>query len=401
LSLGDSLQYAEFLEGDGTAGNPYKVASKAAFLQIPIVGGATNFVQTANIDLQGDPGLSGPYYSYSLYGNYDGGHFAILNGMKPLFDQCSGYVYNLQLSNFNVHESTSTLGTICNRVNGGYIQDVRVLASSVRNDVASSSMTGGLVGQMSGGAIRLAEFSGDVFAPSPYALGGLVGQMDGGIIDTSVISAGARVNPATGNSSGSVGGFVGILAGGTVSTSFSRASVNKGANVGGFAGEIRAGTVQQCFAQGPVAHGFSATGGFVGLTTSSAVIQENFSSGTVLGDSGYTGGFVGSVNGGSYAYNLTVSSSTTGGILGAFAGQVLGGTALSSNVFYNYSNLAANGAYAVASPSLSTFASYGPITSHSPPWRGRASGHPVLLWTCTNLNTAGDRPSLAAGFTCQ
>ena len=218
---------------------------------------------------------------------------------------------------------------------GGTVENVGLSDANITGNNGEGALIG--VGALAGasyGTITNAWSSGTVTASQKDGqntnAGGLVGYMDTGTISGSYSSATVS-DPGT---SASVGGFVGFnLGGGTIEDSYATGNVTGGDNddVGGFIGFAYGGvSISDSYAKGAVTEGTSGwAGGFVGLALQGTSITDSFATGNVSGaGDGVYGGFVGSTGGSitdSYADgNVSKSSTTTGGDFGGFAGGLDG-----------------------------------------------------------------------------
>jgi len=171
-----------FAGGSGTPLDPYQVNSRTFLSNVGACNSSgTYFVQTQNIDLGGS---SNPWTPINLWGQYNGAGFTISN------------LY------ININGSSNT--------HFGLFADIQT-GSSISN-------------------LTLSNASVTVSGSTP-AVGTLVGQIDGTASVTNVSASGAASLTVTG-SNGWLGGLIGILAGGSVSSSSS--SVNLTMNPGTF-----------------------------------------------------------------------------------------------------------------------------------------------------------------------
>ncbi|ALG74230.1 hypothetical protein AL072_24980 [Azospirillum thiophilum] len=127
---------------------------------------------------------------------------------------------------------------------------------------------------------------------------------------------------------GGVGGLVGSNAG-TIGQSYATTAVTgSGGNVGGLAG-TNTGTISQSYVTGSVTGGGGSTGGFVGLNNLSGSITDSYTTASVTQGT-FVGGFVGMNDGSatiarSYATGSILGRGTayTGGFLGVAAGGIV------------------------------------------------------------------------------
>ncbi len=129
------------------------------------------------------------------------------------------------------------------------------------------------------------------------------------------------------------GGLVGLLDGGTVETSFSKADVEGGDRLGGLVGLSRNGEIRRSRASGEVSTtgdfdrpGAAGIGGLAGQAIEYVLISECFATGDVSGNYGASaGGLIGSVS--SQGFNSNVSDCfAVGSVRGTKVGGLVGWT---------------------------------------------------------------------------
>ena len=215
--------------GDGTAGNPYKIANVADFqlLSATSADWGKSFILTANINLTGLTFTYAPITTFS--GTFDGNNHAISNltiyastqNNVGLFGYVDGEIHNLGVENVNI------TGRDC---------------------------VGGLVGRNYDGSVTSCYSTGSVSGNS--SVGGLVGDNDYGLL-TSCYATGSA------SGTGGVGGLVGENYWGTLTYCYATGTVTgTGGSVGGLVGS-NGGTLTNCYAIGSVTGG-SGFGGLVG-----------------------------------------------------------------------------------------------------------------------------------------
>ena len=184
-------------------------------------------------------------------------------------------------------------------------------------------------------------------------VGGFVGLIDGGTISNSG-AWGTVMGPY------SVGGFAGYQNGGTIQTSFANTGVTAGdallvANtsiVGGFIGKMNSGTITSSRAAGAVA-GLGKVGGFVGAINNGSTINQSYETGAVTQTStsntstaGGVGGFAGYLESSFtgtisdfYAMGSVTGTQNVGGLIGyADRGTLTNGYATGMTSFNTVSN---------------------------------------------------------------
>ncbi|MFZ0033475.1 MAG: GLUG motif-containing protein, partial [Sedimentisphaerales bacterium] len=380
--------FGAYSGGSGTAGDPYKIATKADLLALSANTGDYGkcFIMTANVNFQGRvftqaiiaASSSSSFQGTAFTGTFDGNEHKILgfvinggsNSYLGLFGQINsgGSVKNLGLENFVVESGNSYVGGLAGCNNGGSISNCYTM-----DEVSGSgSYVGGLVGYYSGSSISNCYSTANVNGSS--YVGGLVGYYSSGSSISNCYSTGA-----VSGGSQYVGGLVGYYSGGNISNCYSTGAVSSGwGDVGGLVGQ-NDGSISNCYATGNVSGyyyyigglvgwnngsisncysstgtvssvcGDNSVGGLVGLNSGSGSISNCHSMDTVSGGSSL-GGLVGYNNGGisnCYSSTGTVSgSSNVGGLVGhnnhsiencSSTSQVSGSSTVGGLVGDNYS----------------------------------------------------------------
>ena len=186
-----------------------------------------------------------------------------------------GEVKNLRLKDFSIDAAGTNgfAGSLVGSATGTKLTNIVSYGSG--SSVRGSSYTGGLVGQMGGGAILKCAASVIVESTGANA-GGLIGHVTAGTTVTACYSGGHTTGGKYDgvsfdvSGSGAAGGLIGCFGGSRIEFSYSTCSVT------GTSG--------------------SAVGGLVGTVTSSCAIDRCYSTGLVRaeGASGTVGAFVGS-----------------------------------------------------------------------------------------------------------
>jgi len=276
-----------FSGGSGTSGSPWQITTVADLAEVANYNGTSSsgkyFILTNDIDLNIAPYNSSPGWigignlSLRFQGTFDGDSHVI--------------------SNLFISTSTQYTGLF------GYVQNATIKNLGVTNANVTSSHATASAGILIGG--------GTVTSTNNYSTG--------------VVS-----------STYSAGGLIGTFAGGTVSTSYSLATVyGNGLGVGGLFGNVSAGRIYNSYATGTVI-GYQRMGGFAGSISGSAFVSSSYATGNLNGNNG-VGGFVGHIYQ-AYVYNsyatgnVTSSGSWNGGFFGFSQGVALSsGTHVSSS----------------------------------------------------------------------
>jgi len=193
----------------------------------------------------------------------------------------------------------------------------------------------GLFGQLGSGAIisNLGIEAIDVNGTSIY-VGAIVGYNNGGIIRS--FSTGTVIGDDN------VGGLVGLNLDGSITLSYSAATVSGNNNkVGGLVGENFSGSINTCFSTGTVTGAAHTVGGLVGENSGEGNITSSYNTGTVIGNYN-TGGLVG--------FNIVEGNITscynTGTITGVQATGGLVGYNIAGSIISSYNTGAITGTYA-------------------------------------------------------
>ena len=235
--------------GDGSAGNPFKVANLADLKRVASgekgLGGTwshdKHYVQTADIDLASVPNWTPISKSSSFSGTYDGGGFTISNlkivGDKEsnglgLFKDVSGTVANIRLLNVYI-TGNKYIGSVASSVlNGGTIHHCYVHNLTLH---ALYILAGGVTGSIS----------------------------SGGTVSNCMTIGGTITNDNLND--GKLGGITGENSG-MIKNCYSTVDVNGKVWIGGLVGNNANGTVQYCYATGDVTSLNQAIGGIAGNT---------------------------------------------------------------------------------------------------------------------------------------
>lgn len=355
---GDTLQAGEFCGGLGVADWPYKICNLATLKNIANYPEAS-FVLTNNIDASPtvlwDEGAGWTPLgntSRPFSGSLDGQGYRISGltiNRPPMIDvgfigyaSASSVLKNVRFENIDV-QGMKNVGGVAG-FSLGTIQNV-----SVNGSVRGVDYVGGLIGYFTGGGTTPASITdsnaNDIEVSGKTFVGGIAGEMRGGASLTRSWSSGTVTgHPAEGIAAG---GLLGRLDSGTVSRSYSTATVSANIEVGGLIGRIYSQVsiclIEYSHASGNVTargttglnQGYGAgVGGLVGASGECLRVKKSYATGNVTSEhatGAVLGGLVGALNWGggqsiedSYATgNLTTAS--TGGAAGGLVGYT-GGT---------------------------------------------------------------------------
>jgi hypothetical protein len=357
ILLMTSNTYAQFAGGVGTLEDPYQIANVTQ-LQLVKDYTTSNFVLINNIDAtatftwnSGSGFL--PIGSISTYfrGNFNGAGYKItgLTINRPNTDwaslfgiQYTGLISNLSLENVSIVgkrkvgalvgemmskvENCSASGTITGTENVGGLVGINhgeIVSCSSSCNISGTSKVGGLIGSGSGTGVNYCHATGDV--SGTIQAGGFIGGIDsnGGIVQNCYSTA----NVSTTSTMATLGGFVGRMVAGTISSCYATGNVTGGINNGGFVGQHR-GIIEKSYSTGSVAVQAGATvGGFVAQSESGNINNcystSNVTKSSLNNSVGYAGGFVGNNQKSSTITNAYSAGTvfSNGGPVGGFAGS--------------------------------------------------------------------------------
>ena len=374
----DVLTLTYFSGGDGTANNPYKIASvtdlqnlsayvasadadKAAFKM-------AHYQQVADIDFKSATlqsiGATNDSSNPSYFkGTYDGNGYTISNvaitnanakkaqGMFGYLDG-SAHLKGIRINQASVNSNTWNNGILVGCVqstSSAVIEDCVVTLSTV---TSSDENNGGLVGKLMAGTIRNCSFSGIVktTTSAKHQAAGIVGYVSNAGCLVESCSFDGTVTGSCGNVGGIIGSMVGsasvkkcsvsknsVITGGTIA--------NNGINIGGIVGYITGatgGVVESCVCEGTINAHYYDVGGIVGRDqgvaikncTFSGKVSSDYDDSAASGDNfSRVGGICGHIHGTGYAENCTVSGSVTGkSYVGGVVGWLEQGSAVACKI---------------------------------------------------------------------
>ena len=281
--------------GDGTAANPYRVASAQDLAQAAECVDAS-FQQVADVSLAEFTDWTPVGTESSRFsGSYDGAHYRILNLRinDPALDGAGVFGWASEAAFSNLNDITGTVAGR-NYAGGlvGYVVDSSISHVHSSTTVSGAgSYAGGLAGLVNGTAISASSAAGAVSAGSHT--GGLAGYAGA----TSIVDSWA-----SGDAIGDwgVGGLVGTgLQDSRITRSNATGAVTGTTRVGGLVGELDLSvdassiTVTDSYASGSASATSGAVGGLVGLARDVTSITRSYSTG---GGSATMGGFAGYVS---------------------------------------------------------------------------------------------------------
>ena len=330
-----------FLEGTGISADPFRVYDQATLERIgqptPTPGSdptwtqnwalSSEYILLTNVTLSGTWTPIGPGSGSNAFSGVFDGNGKTITGLSipsgtasyyGLFGcvdgngSTTGIVKDLNLANvfINVTGGGSEAGGVVGRISGGAVKDCSVTLTS--SSILGSQKIGGVVGYNLGGTVENCSITGTGAGgvQGLQSVGGIVGQNENGTVDT--CSSDVHVS-STSSTNVYAGGVVGhnlsATAPSTVKDCHAAGIVNCGADnyVGGVVGYnhstgTSASTVQDCYATGNVTGG-SCVGGVVGGSEGSVInlVKNCYATGNVTSTNSTSesiGGVAGRNNGG-------------------------------------------------------------------------------------------------------
>jgi hypothetical protein len=266
--------------GSGTAGDPYKIASKTDLLALAANTGDYNkcFILTADVNMVGqaflgaiiaqntitDTYFQGTYFTGTFDGN---GHkitnFSIKNIVSYSFVGLFGYINSGSVKNLGI-ENCSVIGNYSVGCLVGYSSGSTISNCYSTGSVSGNSSVGCLAGYNSGGTISNCYSTGSVSGTSnSYYIGGLVGRNQGTVSTcyaTGSVAGGAEM-----------GGLVGSN-GGNITNCYSASAVSGSQYLGGLVG-INYSTISNCYSTGAVSGSYDL-GGLVGSQSGASTVNS-------------------------------------------------------------------------------------------------------------------------------
>ena len=199
----------------------------------------------------------------------------------------------------------------------GYISGGTVDSLGIKNcNISGEARVGGLVGYMDSGAISSSYSMGSV--NGEWYLGGLVGYMDSGAISSSY-SMGSV------NGRWYLGGLVGSMGSGSIESCYSTGNVEGSSYIGGLVGNGSSVTIENCYSTSSVTGRGENAGGLIGYVSGGdSLISSCYSTGNVKGGD-YVGGLAASMSGtitNSYSTGNVKGNDSVGGLIGRVSGAI-------------------------------------------------------------------------------
>lgn len=271
------LPLDKFAGGDGSAADPYRIATLGDLRQVKFNLSA-NYVLVDDIDARG---VDMEHVTGNFSGTFDGGGHSIIGPAfdgQGLFESVEGGEDNTSggvVKDLRIIEPTVTVadygqtGIIADDVRGAKISDVFIYDAVVEGETPEvDAIFGGIVGS----AALYSEISGSAVIGADINLpGSSVGGIAGKISTSTTVKACSFKGNITGGTS--VGGIVGEsnAAGDCIEDCHVDAVIEARNTIGGVAGTSSRGTLRHCHVQGsieateaPVWGGGPSTGGLIG-----------------------------------------------------------------------------------------------------------------------------------------
>ncbi|MBS4012757.1 MAG: hypothetical protein KGZ97_03210, partial [Bacteroidetes bacterium] len=257
VSYGDEYSVTTILEGDGTIGNPYLIATWEDIQWM--VGQSNNptvlagyFLQVADIDAEGG--------NMAPIGRRSNGTTATFNG---IYDGNGHKISNVVIS----YPGQNSIGFI-GSINGGEVKRLGLINFSV----TGANYVGALTGGANNATITECYATG-VSATAIGWGGGLIGVIGTNTIVSKCYTTGNITGTGVPLQSGYIGGLVGYMGVAEVNNSYTHVHVAGTSEYsGGFTGFIDGGTIINSYSTGTVAMGAYFTSGFVGWDLANTVI---------------------------------------------------------------------------------------------------------------------------------
>jgi hypothetical protein len=268
--------WAQFSGGDGTAGDPWQIATAAELDQLRSYLGPDHadkhFVLIADLDLwaysNGEGwtpiGSSGTDQLFSA--SLDGAGHVIRNLFldRPAsqYQGLFGYLLDAKIRDLGI-ENASVHGSNFSGLLAGYAVDSTLEGLNVAGELTGTgSSTGGLVGALSGGSVHHSQASVIV-----QGLGSNTGGLVGDVGSAAVLAQNYSLGSVQGETY--TGGLVGHLSG-TVADSYNRAAVSGDSDVGGLVGHMvgSSSRIDRAYSTGPVNGTGDNIGGLLGWLAS-------------------------------------------------------------------------------------------------------------------------------------
>jgi hypothetical protein len=314
--------------GDGTAANPWQIATKDDLLLLSDTPADWNkaFILTADIDLAGTVFDKAP-----IAPDTDGSDWEFQGtGFKGTFDGGGHSISNLTISNTTGGDYLALFG--CTQ--GASIRNLSLKGILIDALGDPSVRIGGLIGRQISGITEFCSVSGVIHAgaydplfegSTAFQVGGLIGVIHGEVWESLAVNRCSSSVEVYGTYN--VGGLVGVQWNCSLRECFSTGSAKGYQNIGGLVGQ-GAGIIERCFTTAAVGNYYAGSnmGGMAG--SHSGLISDSFARSAVLAHSGssYVGGFAGSASDIERCYSsstITIRDFVMD-YVGAFVGQSQG-----------------------------------------------------------------------------
>lgn len=235
--------------GDGTAENPYKIASYGDFAEIA-KNTMAHYELVADLDASGHklPAITGQFTG-SLNGN---GHTisGLTTANGSIFSSLGNgaVVSDIKFVGATMENPSSTTGFIANMATGAKVTDIHVYGLAIDNADADCTF-GGLVGlaALNTFIYNSSISSANINLPKAYGLGGIAGQLRTGATVSACSFSGAI------NAESEVGGIVGQQdADGSIFNCHVDADITAMNTIGGIVGNSAGAVIEKCYVEGSI-----------------------------------------------------------------------------------------------------------------------------------------------------
>lgn len=323
----------------GTSANPYLIGDQHQMQAIALTTTKKYYILVDNINMT-DVTWSSLNSAGTGVIDLNGNGKQISHLRTPLFADLNGKVANLTIIDATV-SSANTVGILANTVNtaASEVSGVTVTGCSLTcTPSEATKYMGGLVGEVSTASTfddcHIENSTISAKNNKAYAGGafGYVHNSDAKIGYTTKCKVAATT---TFSGVDNVGGFIGVLDGGTVNQNEVGCAISGGSKIGGFVGNLKAGSLTGDYVIGAVTSTYQTVGGLIGYMEGGTV-TDCYAEGDVTHNFAATyaliGGLIGNMTGGEVSTSHAtgkVKVQNTGDHAGGLIGQVLGAVTIS------------------------------------------------------------------------
>lgn len=331
VNASQSDKHAGLVSCDGsTAEKAYLIADKYQLQAM------ATFASTENqkyFELIDDINLDGLNWT-SVNGkvNFEGNGWTISKLNAPLFDDLAGNVSNVTISGATV-SGNGTIGILANTVktSNSVVSDVTLDGCKLTSGATDLKYVGCLVGEVSASSTfddcHILGTTLTISTNKPY-VGGAFGYVHNADVMIGCTAKCTIDEKSVINGKDNVGGFVGVLEGGTVKNCEVSCPMKGNTNAGGFVGQLKSGLLDGNAFVGTISGGYQYSGGLIGRMYSGTVKNCYTTSGftyTTTVRYALVGGLVGSVADGKIEQCFATGTvQADGRPVGGLAGEITG-----------------------------------------------------------------------------